>query len=91
MSELNNTLHNINIKRDEEFIDKKLIKENLNIVYQALCEKGYNPVAQITGYILSEDPTYITSYNGARNIMKKLDRYDILEVLLEDYVQNNYL
>ena len=88
MAQINNTLYNINIKNEETNAKKNEIKEKLNTVYKALCEKGYNPVAQITGYILSEDPTYITSHNNARNIIKKIDRYDILEVLLEDYLKN---
>ena len=57
-------------------------------VYQALSEKGYNPINQIVGYILSGDPSYITSYNGARSLVRKLERDDILEELVSDYVKN---
>ena len=51
-----------------------------------LKEKGYNPVNQIVGYILSEDPTYITTYNNARNIISKIDRDDLLEALVKSYL-----
>ena len=50
----------------------------LSKVYDALLEKGYNPINQIVGYILSEDPTYITTHNDARNLIKKIDRYEFL-------------
>ena len=56
-------------------------------VYNALCEKGYNPLAQIVGYLLSEDPTYITSYNGARTKIVKIDRYELMENILKDYIE----
>ena len=58
----------------------------LEIVFKALKEKGYNPVNQIVGYILSEDPTYITTYNNARNIISKIDRDDLLEALVKSYL-----
>ncbi len=58
-------------------------------VYRALTEKGYNPVNQIVGYIMSGDPTYITSHNGARSLIMKAERDEILEVLLRDYIKNN--
>lgn len=58
-------------------------------VYQALSEKGYNPINQIVGYILSGDPSYITSYNGARSLVRKLERDEILEELVSNYVKNN--
>ena len=56
-------------------------------VYQALKAKGYNPITQLTGYILSGDPTYITSYNGARSLIRRLERDEILEELVSSYVQ----
>ena len=62
------------------------IKASLTIVYDALKEKGYNPVNQIVGYIVSEDPTYITTYKNARNIIRKIDRDDLLEILLKNYL-----
>ena len=61
-------------------------KDILEIVYNALVEKGYNPVNQIVGYIMSGDPTYITSYNGARSLVMKVERDEILEVLFENYI-----
>ena len=61
------------------------VKSNLKIVYDALQEKGYDPINQLIGYILSEDPTYITSYNNARNIITKMDKYDILTDLVKCY------
>ena len=66
--------------------DKTSVKEILEQVYFALTEKGYNPVNQIVGYILSEDPTYITTYNNARNIISKIDRDDLLEALVKSYL-----
>ena len=59
------------------------IKKALVTVYDALKQKGYNPVNQIVGYILSEDPTYITTHNNARNIISKIDRDDLLETLVK--------
>ena len=61
-------------------------KEVLKKVYDALKEKGYNPINQIVGYILSGDPTYITSYNDARNLIRQLDRDELLEKLVRNYI-----
>ena len=58
----------------------------LRSVYDALSEKGYNPVNQIVGYLLTEDPTYITNYNGARTLICKLDRDELLQELLQCYL-----
>ena len=58
----------------------------LTSVYQALEEKGYNPINQIVGYILSEDPTYITNHMGARTLIRKLDRDELLQVLVKKYL-----
>ena len=58
-------------------------------VYEALKEKGYNPVNQVVGYIMSGDPTYITSHKGARSLIMRVERDEIIEVLLEDYIKNN--
>lgn len=67
--------------------DKKdLTKEILNEVYNALIKKGYNPVNQLVGYLISGDPTYITNYNGARALVRKLERDDILEEVLKAYL-----
>ena len=62
------------------------IKKALVTVYDALKQKGYNPVNQIVGYILSEDPTYITTHNNARNIISKIDRDDLLETLVKSFL-----
>ena len=64
-------------------------KEILEIVYKALREKGYNPVNQIVGYIMSGDPTYITSYNGARSLIMKVERDELVEEMLKAYISNN--
>ena len=58
----------------------------LRTVYEALIEKGYNPINQIVGYILSEDPTYITNYKNARSLICKVDRDDILNALVRNYL-----
>ena len=60
----------------------------LTTVYQALEEKGYNPINQIVGYILSEDPTYITNYNNARALIRKLDRDELLQELVKQYLRD---
>ena len=62
------------------------IKTILSTVYQALQEKGYNPINQIVGYILSEDPTYITNYNNARTLICRIDRDELLQELLKCYL-----
>ena len=62
------------------------IKAILTTVYQALQEKGYNPINQIVGYILSEDPTYITNHNNARTLIRKVDRDELLQVLVRYYL-----
>ncbi len=62
------------------------IQSILQEVYNALKEKGYNPVNQIVGYILSEDPTYITTYGNARNLIRKIDRDDLLQALVRNYL-----
>ena len=62
------------------------MKTLLKIVYDALKEKGYNPVNQIVGYILSEDPTYITNHHEARTLIRKLDRDELLQVLVRNYL-----
>ena len=64
------------------------VKEILRIVYEALDEKGYNPVNQIVGYIMSGDPTYITSHKGARSMIMKVERDELVEELLNEYIKN---
>ena len=70
----------INGNKDES------IRVILTTVYKALEEKGYNPLNQIVGYILSEDPTYITNYNNARTLIRKLDRDELLQELVRQYL-----
>ena len=67
---------------------KEEIKKTLNIVYAALLEKGYNPINQIVGYILSEDPTYITTYNNARSLIRRIDRDELLQILVRSYLND---
>ena len=62
------------------------IRQTLTEVYDALKEKGYNPINQLVGYILSEDPTYITTYGGARSKIRKIDRDDLLAALLKNFL-----
>ena len=64
------------------------IKEVLTSVYNSLQEKGYNPINQIVGYLLSEDPTYITNYNNARALIRKLDRDELLQELVKQYLRD---
>ena len=64
------------------------IKAILTTVYQALQEKGYNPINQIVGYILSEDPTYITNHNNARALIRKIDRDELLQTLVKYYLNH---
>ncbi len=61
-------------------------KAILTTVYKSLEEKGYNPINQIVGYIISEDPTYITTHNNARSLIRKIDRDDLLEILIKNYL-----
>lgn len=63
------------------------VSDILAQVYAALSEKGYNPVSQIVGYVMSGDPTYITSYKNARSLIMKAERDEIIEVLLENYIE----
>lgn len=70
------------VPREENMETKKILKE----VYNALSEKGYNPINQIVGYILSGDPTYITSHNGARNLIRQVERDELLEKMVKNYI-----
>ena len=67
--------------------NKANTREVLSAVYEALLVKGYNPVNQIVGYILSEDPTYITNYNNARSLICRLDRDELLQELVKSYLE----
>lgn len=66
--------------------NEKEIRQVITAVYDALNEKGYDPISQIVGYILTEDPTYITTHNNARNLIKHVDRFELLQILLRDYI-----
>lgn len=70
----------VNQERENE------LKRNLTIVYDALVQKGYNPINQIVGYILSEDPTYITNYKNARSLIRRIDRDELLNALVRNYL-----
>ena len=79
---MNEPTISFSIREDKE----KEIKAILTTVYDALRQKGYNPINQIVGYILSEDPTYITNHNGARTLICKLDRDELLQTLVKSYL-----
>lgn len=83
MANLSNTQY-FKVKTEPEV----QVKEVLDVVYTAMEEKGYNPVNQIVGYIMSGDPTYITSYKGARSMIMKLERDELVEELLKEYIKN---
>ena len=70
--------------------DKTTVKEILAEVYSALTEKGYNPVNQIVGYIMSGDPTYITSYRNARSLIMKVERDELVEEMLTEYIRSSH-
>ena len=73
-------------------LDNQVIDQNkviLRKVYEALEEKGYNSINQIVGYILSEDPTYITTHKNARSLIRRLDRDELLQDLVKDYLKNS--
>lgn len=67
--------------------NKAEMKEILSSVYNSLMVKGYNPINQIVGYILSEDPTYITNYNGARTLITRIDRDELMQELVRTYLE----
>ena len=84
MQELNNTQYfKVEAEKDLDVLDV------IAAVYSALTEKGYNPVNQIVGYLMSGDPTYISSHKGARSLIMRAERDEIIEVFLEDYIENN--
>ncbi len=70
--------------------DESGVKKVLSIVYEALSKKGYDPVNQIVGYVMSGDPTYITNYMGARSLIMKVERDELVEEILEAYIRNNH-
>lgn len=71
-----------NLKEERE----KEVRTILTAVYEALKEKGYNPINQLVGYILSEDPTYITNHNNARSLIRKIDRDELMNMLVKYYL-----
>ena len=73
---------NYRVERDNNIKAREILKQ----VYQALVEKGYNPINQIVGYILSGDPTYITSHNDARNLIRQIERDELLEKMVKYYI-----
>ena len=79
----NNDTMKINFELDKE----NEVQEIISSVYDALKIKGYDPISQIVGYILSDDPTYITSYNGARSMIVKVERDELLEELVKSYIK----
>ena len=83
MQKINNTQY-FKVQKDTEVIVREVIKT----VYVTLTEKGYNPVNQIVGYVMSGDPTYITSHKNARSLIMKVERDEIIEELLRFYIDN---
>ena len=83
MANLSNTQY-FKVKTEPEV----QVKQVLDVVYTAMEEKGYNPVNQIVGYIMAGDPTYITSYKGARSMIMKVERDELVEELLKEYIKN---
>ncbi len=71
--------------KDEDERDRER-KALLRTVYEALNEKGHNPINQLVGYILTEDPTYITNYKNARGLIRRIDRYELMAALLKEYL-----
>ena len=82
MQNLNNTQF-FKVEKEPEI----RVEDVLAIVYEALTEKGYNPVNQIVGYVMSGDPTYITSHNNARSLIMKVERDEIVEEILQEYIK----
>ena len=84
MQEINNTQY-FKVQKEKELS----VNEIIATVYAAMKEKGYNPVNQIVGYVMSGDPTYITNHKGARSLIMKVERDEILEEILEAYIKFN--
>ena len=85
MADNNRKTITFDIKQDRE----NEIRTIITSVYNSLLEKGYNPINQLVGYIMSEDPTYITNYNNARGLIRKFEREELMKVLLKNYLNNN--
>lgn len=86
MQDFNNTQY-FKVQKENEIS----VKEIISAVFTAMNEKGYNPVNQIVGYVMSGDPTYITNHKGARSMIMKVERDEILEELLNNYIKNNLM
>ena len=71
------------VEKNKDIDTKQILKD----VYEALVEKGYNPINQLVGYLISGDPSYITSYNGARALLRKLERDEIIEEVIKSYLE----
>lgn len=84
MEDMKNTQF-FRVQKEQDFE----VKDIIAAVYDALVEKGYNPVNQIVGYVMSGDPTYITGFKGARSLIMRVERDEILEELMEDYINRN--
>ena len=78
---------NFNTEQNQERLTETQMKEALQQIYEALCEKGYDPARQIAGYILSEDPVYITDWKNARGLIGHIDRDDLLLALIRNYLE----
>ena len=79
----NTHLFKVDLEKDYD------VREIIASVYEAQTEKGYNPVNQIVGYLMSGDPTYLTSHKGARSLIMRAERDEIIELFLEEYIENN--
>ena len=84
MENLDKTMAFASLANDRE----SEMREILLSVYEALVEKGYNPINQLVGYILSEDPTYITTHSNARSLIRHVDRDELLQILVKSYLKN---
>ena len=87
-SEIMNDISNTQFFKIDIDMEKR-VKDILEVVYKALLEKGYNPVNQIVGYIMSGDPTYITSHMNARSLIMKVERDELVEEVLKKYIETN--
>lgn len=85
----NKSMRDKTVKYDASSDDKYEVRKILEQVYSSLDEKGYNPINQLIGYFMSGDPTYITSYNNARTIIRERERDELLEEILKDYLEHN--
>lgn len=85
MQKINNNTQYFKVHKDTEVV----VGDVIRLVYAALTEKGYNPLNQIVGYVMSGDPTYITSHKGARSLIMKVERDEIVEELLRFYIEKD--